>query len=531
MLPARNHRFSVSRLIMLYASIMNLTSSHLRPVLSSNCSIAASHHRSHVLGRVQISAPFISRPVREGDGRLPPSANLQGEQDKVEPMLMSRIGMIAGVLLATALLWATAQTEQPKADAPLTLEDAIRLAQANEPAFAAAVAGSRAAALERKDAKAALLPSVTFHNQYLYTESNHTRATTTQGGTSQSLPVFIANNSIHEYTNQAAVTETLGLAGTASVRLASANAMRAQAELEIARRGLVSIVVELFYNIRAGADRLTITQRALDEANRFVEVTQKREEGREAAHAEVIKARLVQQQRQRELADAGLAHEKANLELGILLYPDPSRTFAVVEETAPPMLPDRRSVEAAARANNPELRSALAALQASQATTLSAWAGLTPDLALNYSYGIDAPQFAGKGPDGARNLGYSATAAIDVPIWDWLTSERKVKEARIRAQASKIALDAAQRRMLADLTEFYNEADIARQQLASLDASVADAREALRLTNLRYVNGESTVLDVVDAQNTLVAAENGQIDGVVRYHLALAQLETLTGRL
>jgi outer membrane protein TolC len=307
--------------------------------------------------------------------------------------------------------------------------------------------------------------------------------------------------------------------------------MRAQAELEIARRGLVSTVVELYYNIRAGADRLTITQRALDEANRFVEVTQKREEGREAAHADVIKARLVQQQRQRELAEAGLANQKANVELGILLYPDPSRTFAVAEETAPPMLPDRPSVEAAARANNPELRSALATLQASQATTLAAWAGLTPDLALNYNYGIDAPQFAGNGPDGARNLGYSATATVDVPIWDWLTSERKVKEARIRAQASKIALDAAQRRLLADLTEFYNEADIARQELASLDASLADAREALRLTNLRYVNGECTVLDVVDAQNTLVAAENGQVDGVVRYHFALAQLETLTGRL
>jgi len=447
-------------------------------------------------------------------------------------MYMARNRFIAAALLAgLALPWATAQTEPPKTDAPLTLEDAIRLAQANEPAFAAAVAESRAAALERKDAKAALLPSVTFHNQYLFTESNHTRATTTQGTTSQSLPVFIANNSIHEYTNQAAVTETIGLAGAASARLASANAARAQAELEIARRGLVSTVVELYYNVSAGADRLTVAQRALDEANRFVEVAQRREEGREAAHADVIKACLGQQQRQRELAEAGLANEKANLELGILLYPDPSRKFAVAEETAPPMLPDRPGVEAAARANNPELRSALATLQASQATTLSAWAGLMPDLALNYSYGIDAPQFASNGPDGVRNLGYSASATVDVPIWDWLTSERKVKEGRIRAQASKIALDAAQRRMLADLTEFYNEADIAGQQLASLDVSVADAREALRLTNLRYVNGESTVLDVVDAQGTLVAAENGQIDGVVRYHLALAQLETLTGRL
>jgi outer membrane protein TolC len=53
----------------------------------------------------------------------------------------------------------------------------------------------------------------------------------------------------------------------------------------------------------------------------------------------------------------------------------------------------------------------------------------------------------------------------------------------------------------------------------------------LRLTDLRYENGEGTVLDVVDAQSTLISAENAQADGVVRYQTALAQLETLTGRL
>ena len=49
---------------------------------------------------------------------------------------------------------------------------------------------------------------------------------------------------------------------------------------------------------------------------------------------------------------------------------------------------------------------ALAAVQASQAETQVAWAGLFPDLALNYTYGIDAPQFAVNGPDGVKNLGY-----------------------------------------------------------------------------------------------------------------------------
>lgn len=434
--------------------------------------------------------------------------------------------------LAVGLVHAVGGAQVPPATpTALTLDDAIRLAQANEPSFAAAVAESQATALERKDAKAGFLPSVVYHNEYLFTQSNHTYAATKEGGHLESLPVFIANNAVHEYMSQASVNETLGLAGAAAVRLANANAARAQAELEIARRGLVATVVGLYYNARSGTEKAAVAQRALDEANRFLDITQKRESAGEAAHAEVIKARLEQEQRQRELADAILGKEKGSLELGVLLYPDPNTQFTIADEPVPPALPDRQDIEAAARTNNPEVRSALAALQASQAETQVAWAGLLPDLALNYTYGIDAPQVAVNGPEGARNLGYSASATLDIPVWDWLTSERKVKEAHIRAAATKVALTAVQRRLLADLTEFYNEADTARRQLASLDASVADARESLRLTNLRYVNGEGTVLEVVDAQSTLVSAENARADGLVRYHVALAQLETLTGRL
>ena len=65
----------------------------------------------------------------------------------------------------------------------------------------------------------------------------------------------------------------------------------------------------------------------------------------------------------------------------------------------------------------------------------------------------------------------------------------------------------------------------------SLDATFVTARESLRLTNLRYVDGESTVLEVVDAEGALSSAENAAIDGRTRYQLALASLQTLTGKL
>jgi outer membrane protein TolC len=79
------------------------------------------------------------------------------------------------------------------------------------------------------------------------------------------------------------------------------------------------------------------------------------------------------------------------------------------------------------------------------------------------------------------------------------------------------------------LDEAYSEAAAARDQLASLDASVATAAESLRLTRLRYSDGEASVLEVVDAQGAFVGAANARQDGRIRYQLALADLQTLTG--
>jgi outer membrane protein len=48
---------------------------------------------------------------------------------------------------------------------------------------------------------------------------------------------------------------------------------------------------------------------------------------------------------------------------------------------------------------------------------------------------------------------------------------------------------------------------------------------------LRYQSGEALVLEVVDAQNTLTLARNVFNDGQVRFRVAMANLQTLTGTL
>jgi outer membrane protein TolC len=421
----------------------------------------------------------------------------------------------------------------PAVTTSISLDEAINRARANEPNFAAALAASRVSALDASIARSALLPNAVYHNEYIFTQSNGANANGTSnhpgvGGT-QSAPRFIANNAVHEYASQGIVTETVGLQQITAVSRASAAAAITRAELEIARRGLTATVVGLFYGSLAADEKIVVAQRAADEANNFTTLTQQREVAREAAHADVVKAQLQQQQRARDLADALLQQQKSHLELAVLLFPDPRSPYALTTPTAPPALGTRAEIESAANLRNPELQSAISSLRASTLDVRSARAAYLPDLTLNYVYGIDSEQFARRSLDNLPNLGYSASATLDIPLWDWFSTAHRIKQSEILRDSARITLTATQRRLIAQLDESYAEAATARDQIDSLELSVQTATESLRLTRLRYTAGEATVLEVVDAQNSLTAAELAHEDGIVRYETALANLQLLTG--
>src|SRR5215472_828277 len=166
------------------------------------------------------------------------------------------------------------QPPSPASAAPvsISLDEAIRRAEQNEPVFAAASAERRATSLDRSIATATLLPSVVYHNQVLYTQPN---GLTNQGGQtgSQAAPIFIANNAVHEYASQASINETIGMRQVADVKAATAGAARAAAELEVARRGLVAAVVNLYYGVSNTQRRVALLKDALSEATAFTELT------------------------------------------------------------------------------------------------------------------------------------------------------------------------------------------------------------------------------------------------------------------
>ncbi len=404
----------------------------------------------------------------------------------------------------------------------ITLQDALQRARKLDPTYRSAITDAGIAHEDHVQARAALLPSVSEDTEYLYTE-----------GTGTSTPRYIANNSVHEYVSQGNAHEMVSGAQFADLSRTSAAAAAARAKAEVAARGLVATVVQTYYAEVVGKRKYANAQLAADEAKRFFDLSQKLEQGGEVAHSDVIKAQLQANEANRALREAQLAMDKAHLDLAVLVFPNFNQNYSTVDDLRlPPPLPPMQEVEQQAKAKNPDLYAAMQTVRAANYAVLSSRAAYLPTLTLDYFYGIDASHFAVNTPtpDGPiRNLGYSASATLNIPIWNWGATRSKVKQTELQRDLAQIQLSAAQRKLLANLKSLYAEADGARIELELLQQSADLAAESVRLTDLRYQAGEATALEVVDAQNSLVTARNNYDDGEARYRLAIANLQTLTG--
>ena len=461
-------------------------------------------------------------------------------------------GSCALVWVAAALAWLTcsrssmAQETQPapasvqeapkaaNANAPapvrLTLQDALDRARKNSTQFQAALTTAALARQDRTQARNALLPTVSYNNSAIYTQGVPLGAEKFIGAP----VIFIANNAVHEYISQADIHQVFDASAIATFRRMGAAAAVAKAQAEIASRGLVVTIVQNYYAISAAQLKLEAAKGLAEEGDRFLKVTEDLEKGGEVAHSDVVKAELQARDRQRQLQEAQLGYLNARLNLAVLIFPDFNDNFEVAEDLHQPVpLPTLAEVQQRAARDNPDVRAALAAVQQAGYDVFGARAGYFPALSIDYFYGIDASHFAVNtatpGDGKISNLGSSIVATLNIPVWNWGTTQSRVKQAELRRAQSKRELSFTQRKLLAEIQSLYAEAETARNELEGLARSAQLAEESQKLITLRYRNGESTVLEVVDAQTTFAAANAAYQDGAVRYRVALANLQTLTG--
>lgn len=401
----------------------------------------------------------------------------------------------------------------------IDLVGALSRARTSGQQYLSAVVETAIAAETRRQANAALLPELNLNNEYAFTQSNH-----------EGEPIFVAADGIHVYTSQAAVhSETLSISRRLEYRRALAAEAVARGRQDVALRGLSTSVIANYYALASAQRKAANAQQSLREAQDFADVTQRLETGGEVAHADVVKAQILLEQRKRDAVEAQLTIDKARIALAVFIFPDYNQNFTVVDDLATiSPIAQFSEVESAARSSSPELRTVQSVIAQENLGVSVARSAALPSLALDYVYGINANELAANSGD-RRNLGYAIQGTLNIPIFSWGAQRSRVREAQLRLEQAQLELALTSKEFSSNLNALYREAEVARIETDSLRTSLDLATESLRLVLLRYQAGEVSVLEVSDAQTTLSEARNAYDEGLVRYKTAWANLQVATG--
>jgi outer membrane protein TolC len=425
----------------------------------------------------------------------------------------------------------SAKGSDPSAPLEITLADAIERAKKLSPTLASALANAKTAADAAVQARAANLPNVLGISQYLYTEGNGTLSGR-----------FIANNAVHEYVAQADVHQAISAPLLFEYRRSALLRAAARDQATMAERGLLVTVIQAYATLYGANAKLRSSEDTLSAAQDFLKTTKERQQNGDAAYADVLKARIQTDDIESAMNNAKLAQEQARVALALLIFTDVNQPFQLADDPSRVLtLPPMAEAQAEAATSNPELDAAKKNEQAARKELNAARAGYLPALSFDYYYGIDASQFAtygysdstyeGFGRRRVQNLGYSALASLNMPLFTWGATHAKVKDAKSLEDVARMDLSFARRQAIGDLEQDYAAAQTAQEDVAIRRQSLTDAIESRKLTLLQYRAGMATALEVVTAESDVDTESAALYDAITGYATAVANLATLTGKL
>jgi outer membrane protein TolC len=409
---------------------------------------------------------------------------------------------------------------------PLSLDDALRLANAQASAFQQAGLNEKIAAEDVKQAQAAFLPRVSVATDYIYTSP-------LTGGTpgTPREPSFIANNAVNEYQALLNVAGDLDLSGKLRATLAKNRALLAAAHAgtEVARRALAQAVVESYYALALASAQRRAAEQNLAAAEEFEHVTALLLSGGEVAPVDLTRAQLQTIERRDELEKARANEAVAAGSLRVLVGYDFLTPIATTDLTiAIPVDDEISRLTADMISTRPEFTQFESRRQAAAQEVRIARAERLPQLSYSLNGGFDTDSMH---PSILKqHSGVSAAFNLSIPIFDWGASRSRERQAHLREEIGE------SQRALA-LRGFAEQFYSARAQVASASARIRLAATGMTLADnnlnasiARYRSGEAQVIEVTDAETTLVAQRQAFYQALFDYQVALARLRQAAGR-
>ncbi len=408
----------------------------------------------------------------------------------------------------------------------LSLDEALRLANALASNFQQAGLNERIAAEDVRQAKAAFLPRVTAPLSYLYTSP----ALGVPPGMPRT-PSFIANNAISEYQAYVSVAGDFDIAGRLRATLAKNRALleAAHAGTEVARRALAQAVIDAYYGLALATAQRDAAEQNLAAAEEFERITSLLFHGGEVASVDLTRAQLQTISRRDELERARANEEVAAGSLRILVGYDFDRAISTMDlSLMAPVAAEASQFKVADISRRPEFAQFDAQLRAAKQEVRIARADRLPELSYSILGGFDSDSL--RPPRIKEHSGVSGAITLTIPIFDWGASRSRGRQAQLRAQIAENERKIAARGFTQEFYSAQAQVASAATRIRLAGTGITEAQSNLNASIARYRAGEAQIIEVTDALTTLAAQRFALYQAIFDYQTALARLRQATGQ-
>ena len=416
-------------------------------------------------------------------------------------------------------------SQAPQASNPLTLDEALRLANAQASSFQQATLNERIATEDVRQAQAAFLPKVSAPLSYVYTSPalglnpNEPR---TQS--------FIANNAISEYEAFVNVSGDFDIAGKLRATLAKNRALLAAAHAgtDVARRALIQAVIEAYYGLALAIAQRAGAEQNLAAAEEFERITSLLVSGGEVAPVDLIRAQLQTIERRDEL-ERDRANEIVSAgALRVLVGYDFTRSISTTDLLlAVPFDAEFQQFHANDISRRPEFTQLEEQIRAAKHEIRIARADRLPSLTYSMNGGFDTDSL--RPPRLKEHSGVSAAINLNIPIFDWGATRSRERQARLRVQIAENERTVAVRGFTQQFYAAQAQVSTAAARVRLAGQAVTLAQSNLNTSIARYRAGEAQIIEVTDAQTTLVTQRLALYQAIFDYQTALGRLRQATG--
>lgn len=418
----------------------------------------------------------------------------------------------------TLMVTAIAITLTASAQKKWTLTECIDYALQNNITLQQAKLQKQSATEERKQAKAALLPSLSASTNQSFGYRpwlENGVATVTNGTVNSKVNKTYYNGS---YGINAQWTVWNGNQNRNQVKLGEVSEQQAELQTETTANNIQERIAQLYVQILYMNEAVEVNKQSLE--------TSKRNEQRGKEMVEVgkmAKADLAQLTAQRAAeeytiveAESNIANYKLQLKQLLELTGDEAFDIEMLtagDEQALAEIPALSTVYETALGGRPEIKNAQLGLKQSDIQMNIAKAGAMPTISINGGVGTSTASMSSQNWDKQIKTNFDASvgASVSVPLFDNRKTKTAVNKARIQREQAQLELLDQQKQLYATIEGYWLDAETNQQKFKTALTTVESEQASYDLLEEQFRLGLKNIVELMTGKDRLLSSQQNKL--------------------